>query len=85
MPKGYPSLNKQQKEEITHRIRENGDKVVDLAKEYGVVSKTIYNLLRNKVNEPSLALEVSKLKKERDILLRIVGELFLDSKLAKKK
>ena len=35
MPTGYPVLNNKQKEEIIHRIKENGEKVTDLAKEYG--------------------------------------------------
>jgi transposase-like protein len=44
MPTGYPSLTKNQKQEIIARIKDKGEKVSDLAKEYGVWSKTIYNL-----------------------------------------
>ena len=54
MPSGYPSLTTKQKQEIITRIKENGEKVSDLAKEYGVWSKTIYNLLKNKVNQPNI-------------------------------
>ena len=50
MPTGYPSLTKNQKQEIIARIKDKGEKVSDLAKEYGVWSKTIYNLLKT---EPS--------------------------------
>ncbi len=67
------------------RIKDNGEKVADLAKEYGVWSKTIYNLLRNKVNQPSDALELARVKRERDALLQIVGQLFFESKMNKKK
>ncbi len=41
--KGYPALSLEQKRDITNRIKEKGEKVVDLAKEYGVSPKTIYN------------------------------------------
>jgi len=53
MPTGYPLLNAKQKQEIITRVKEKGEKVADLAKECGVWSKTIYNLLRNKVNQPN--------------------------------
>ena len=50
MPTGYPSLTKNQKQEIITRIKDKGEKVSDLAKEYGVWSKTIYNLLKTQIN-----------------------------------
>ena len=78
MPTGYPSLNAKQKQEIITRVKENGEKVPDLAKEYGVWSKTIYNLLRNKVNQPNDALELARVKRERDALLQVVGQLFFE-------
>lgn len=78
MPTGYPSLNAKQKQEIITRIKENGEKVSDLSKEYGVWSKTIYNLLRNKVNQPNDALGLARVKRERDALLQVVGQLFFE-------
>lgn len=85
MPSGYPALNANQKQEIIARIRDKGEKVPDLAKEYGVWSKTIYNLLKNKVNQPNIALELARVIRERDILLKVVGELFVENKMNKKK
>ncbi len=85
MPKGYPSLNAKQKQEIIIRIKEKGERVVDLSKEYGVCTKTIYNLLKNKVNEPNIALELARVKRERDALLQVVGQLFFENKMNKKK
>lgn len=85
MPTGYPSLNAKQKQEIITRIKKKGEKVVDLSKEYGVWSKTIYNLLKNKVNEPNIVLELARVKRERDALLKVVGELFVENKMNKKK
>ena len=85
MPTGYPALTTKQKQEIITKIRDNGEKVSDLAKEYGVWSKTIYNLLKNKVNQPNIALELARVIRERDVLLKVVGELFLENKMNKKK
>ena len=83
MPKGYPVLNTEQKEEVILRIKEKGEKVSDLAKEYGINPKNIYNLLKRQINQPNIALELAKVKRERDALLRIVGELVLDDKSKK--
>ena len=85
MPTGYPALTAKQKQEIITRIRDNGEKVPDLAREYGVWSKTIYNLLKNKVNQPNIALELARVIRERDVLLKVVGELFVENKINKKK
>ena len=65
MPKGYPSLNEIQKSEIINRVTDKGERVPDLAREYGeygVIPKTIYNLLRNKANQPQAVLELAKFK-----------------------
>jgi transposase-like protein len=85
MPKGYPALTQLQKQEIICRIKDKGEKVSDLAKEYGVVTKTIYNLLKNQVNQPNIALELAKVKRERDALLKVVGQLFFENNMNKKK
>jgi len=57
MPKGYPILDESQKQEIIARVKKNGESVTDLAKEYGVHSKTIYQLLAKQVNQPNLFLQ----------------------------
>lgn len=75
MPKGYPILDESQKQEIIARVKKNGESVTDLAKEYGVHSKTIYQLLAKQVNQPNLILEIAKLRKEKEALLSIIGEL----------
>ena len=84
MPKGYPSLTQEQKREITGRVKEKGERVADLAKEYGVVPKTIYNHLSRSGQNSGTLLELSKLKREKDALLQIVGQLIVDQKLGKK-
>lgn len=85
MPRGYPALTSQQKEEIIFRVKEKGEKVADLCKEYGVWSKTVYTLLKKQVNQPNVVLELSRVKRERDALLQIVGELVLENKKNNKK
>lgn len=84
MPRGIPSLTAEQKEEIKKRIKENGERVPDLAKEYGCSPKTIYNMLRNGVAEPNTLLELSRLKRENEALLTIIGKLVADAKMGKK-
>lgn len=84
MPKGYPLLTPEQKQEIIGRIKEKGERVADLAKEYGVVSKTIYNLLSRSGQNSGALLELSRLKREKEALLKIVGQLIVDQGLGKK-
>ncbi len=84
MPRGYPSLTQEQKQEIINRIKEKGERVAELAKEYGVVPKTIYNLLARSAQGSGAMLELAKLKREHEALLKIIGELVTDQKLGKK-
>jgi len=84
MPKGYPSLTQEQKAEIVSRIKDKGERVFELAKEYGVVPKTIYNLLSRSTQSSGTMLELAKLKREHEALLKIIGELVTDQRLGKK-
>jgi transposase-like protein len=45
MPRGYPLLTSEQRQEIMARIKEKGERVPDLAKEYGVRPQNIYRSL----------------------------------------
>lgn len=85
MPKGIPALTTTQRLEIIKRVTDKGERVPELAREYDVVPKTIYNLLKNKANNHQAVLELAKLKRENEALLTIIGELVADSKLGKKK
>lgn len=84
MPKGYPSLSPDQKQEILNRIKDKGERVVDLAREYGIVPKIIYNQLSRSTGDSTSLLELAKLKREHNALLKIVGELIVDQRLGKK-
>lgn len=84
MPRGYPSLSNEQKQAIVARVKDKGERVADLAKEYGVLPRTIYGYLSRSGQNSGALLELSKLKREKDALLRIVGQLVVDQRLGKK-
>jgi transposase-like protein len=84
MPKGYPSLSEEQKQEIIKRIKEKGERVPELARDYGVVPRAIYNLLRHTAQGTGALLELAKLKRDNDALLKIIGQLTAQEKLGKK-
>lgn len=84
MPRGYPSLTQEQKQEIIGRIKEKGERISELAKEYGMVPRTIYGLLNRSGQNPGALLELAKLKREKEVLLKIVGQLIVDQRLEKK-
>jgi len=85
MPRGIPSLSEVQKLEIIKRVTDKGERVPDLAREYDVVPKTIYNLLKNKANQHQAVIELAKLKRENEALINIIGSLVAESRLGKKK
>ena len=85
MPRGIPSLSEVQKLEIIKRVTDKGERVPELAREYDVVPKTIYNLLKNKANQHQAVIELAKLKRENEALISIIGQLVAESKLGKKK
>ena len=85
MPRGYPSLTTEQRDQIIKRVTDKGERVPDLAREYGVSNKIIYNLLKNKANQHQAVIELAKLKRENEALISIIGQLVADSKLGKKK
>ena len=82
--KGYPLLTPEQKREIIGRIKEKGEQVADLAKEYGVKPKVIYGYLSRSGENSGTLLELAKLKREKEALLKIIGELIVDQRLGKK-
>jgi len=84
MAKGYPLLFPEQKREIIGRIKEKGERVADLAKEYGVQPRTIYGYLSRSGQNSGTLLELAKIKREKEALLKIIGELIANQKLGKK-
>jgi transposase-like protein len=77
-------ISKEIREEIISKVQA-GEKVTDLAEQYGVSSKTIYGWLRQDSGEGVISvLDYNKLKRENDELKRLIGELTLNMHLQKK-
>jgi transposase-like protein len=83
MSSGFKKVAPEVKAEILEKVK-LGEKVVDVAKQYGIYHKTIYNWLSNKVNQTNEQLEISKLKRHNEELLQMVGELTLEINKLKK-
>ena len=72
------------REEVLGKIR-NGQKVSVVAREHGINEMTVRNwLVRDTENGSAQVLEMSRLKREKDSLLRIIGQLTYESELSKK-
>jgi len=57
-------LTPEQKREIIGQIKEKGERVADLAKEYGVQPRIIYDYLSRSGQSSGTLLELSKLKRK---------------------
>ena len=58
--------------------------MADLAKEYGISPRTIYDYLRYSGQDSGSLLELARVRREKDALLKIVGQLVADQRLGKK-
>ena len=85
MPKGYPSVSKDVKEQILKRIKEEGVPVKQLAEEHGLKARSIYQWISRGVTAPPSVLEVAKLRRENQALKELIGQITLDMSMTKKK
>ncbi len=85
MGKKYHKVSADVKTDIIKRVKEQGVSVADAAKDHGLHESTIYNWLGTGASGTPSWSEFSKLKKERDDLIRLVGELTVKFSLAQKK
>lgn len=77
-------IPKEIKQEILAKVK-LGEKVMDLAKQYGISDKTIYYWLRQSTGEDVVsAVKYNKLKRENEELKRLLGEITLEMSLGKK-
>lgn len=81
---GYKRIPKEIKEEVLGRIKQ-GVKISQLSGEYGINARTMYAWLEKGVSKQISPLEFARLKRERDDLLRLVGNLTLEVEKRKKK
>lgn len=85
MPHTKHRVSKEVKEQILHRIKNEGVPVVQAASEHGISPKTIYGWLgKGLEGQPTIG-EVVKLKRENQMLLGLVGELTVKLSAAQKK
>lgn len=77
-------IPKEIKDEILSKVK-NGQKVIELARMYGVSDKSIYRWLGSSVTPEVKYSEYSRLKRENDELKRIIGIISLDLELEKKR
>ncbi len=66
------------KDQIISRIKNNGEAVSVLSREYNISVKTIYGWLRKQSTSSISFLEYARLKRENKLLLEIVGRLTLE-------
>lgn len=72
------------KEEVLGKIR-GGRKVADVAREHGINDMTVRNWLeRDTVAGSCEILETSRLRRENEALLRLIGQLTYESEMQKK-
>lgn len=81
---GYKRISSEVKREILDKIKA-GQTAKELAALYGISTKSIYNWLRDNVEGGVSPLEIGRLRKENEFLLKLVGRLTADTTKLKKK
>lgn len=80
----YKRIPKEIRDEILIKIK-TGEKVAELADQYGISDKTIYGWLRQDTGEDVVSvLKFNKLKRENTELKRLIGEISLKMSLGEK-
>lgn len=85
MPTGQP-IDSALRAEIVKKIRDEGMRVVDVSTQYGIGSPTIYRWLKEGVvdGNRNLILENNRLKKENEMLYRMLGRATAEMNRPKK-
>lgn len=77
-------IPKEIKEEVLSKVK-MGERVTELAKQYGVSDKSIYVWLRQSTGDEVVStIKYNKLKRENEELKRLLGEVTLEMSLGKK-
>lgn len=77
-------ISKEIKNEVLAKARA-GEKVAELANQYGISDKSIYTWLRQDTGEEVVSwIKYHKLRRENEELKRIIGEITLDASWKKK-
>lgn len=73
------------REQIINRIKNEGVTVAQAAKDHGISEQTVYNWIGAKVEGGPSVMEIAKLRRENDELLKLVGILTLKLNESQKK
>jgi transposase-like protein len=84
MKKGY-RIAPELKEQILARIKNDGVTVAQASADHGVSSKTIYTWLGARAQGAPSWSEFNKLKREKEELLRLIGDLTAQLSTSQKK
>lgn len=77
-------IPKEMKTEIISKVK-SGEKVVDLARQYGVSDKSIYTWLHLETGDQVVSIvQYNRLKRENEELKKLIGELSLKLSLGEK-
>ena len=82
MPGRYYS--KEIKEEILHKIKNEGLTGAEASKLYGINVKNIYRWLAQGITGKSNQIEINRLKRENRVLKELLGQLLIDKERGKK-
>lgn len=77
-------ISADKKQQIISEIRDKGRRVVDVAEEQGIATKTIYTWLRGGVIGDSRDLEIAKLKRELEAVYGVLGKVTAELKHPKR-
>lgn len=77
-------ISREIKEEILNKVKA-GEKVVDLASQYGISNRTIYAWLSQSVTPQINFREYNRVRKENEELKRIIGMIAFDLEVEKKR
>jgi transposase-like protein len=81
----FRTIPKEIKEQILHRIKDEGVTVSTAATDAGISTKTIYNWMRSSTIVDHSTLEINRLRRENKDLAELVGHLTLSLERTKKK
>ena len=72
------------KAEIIAKVK-SGRSVASVAEEHGIKAKAVYDMLRGETQgKDSAALEISRLKREKEVLLKLIGQMTYETSLKKR-
>jgi len=81
---GFKVIAKEKREEILGKVK-SGEKVTELAKQYGIADNTIYGWLHKQTGDTMVSLvQYNRLKRENEELKRLLGEISLKLSLGEK-